>query len=77
MPVRVSLYSQGNGGDLRRREQGRAAELTTDPMSTAGATLIHYQKSNGVVALVVAEDSAGRRMPFAFLAELHKRVRPL
>ncbi|KAM0749490.1 synaptobrevin-domain-containing protein [Meredithblackwellia eburnea MCA 4105] len=39
----------------------------------ADSILIHYQKSNGVVALVVAEDSAGRRMPFAFLAELHKR----
>ena len=36
--------------------------------------LIHYQKSNGIVALVVADDEAGRRMPFAFLAELHKQV---
>ena len=40
----------------------------------ADSILIHYQKLNGVVALVVAEDSAGRRMPFSFLAELHKRV---
>ncbi|KAK4701383.1 hypothetical protein P7C70_g4847, partial [Phenoliferia sp. Uapishka_3] len=39
----------------------------------ADQILIHYQKLGGVVALVVAEDSAGRRMPFAFLAELHKR----
>lgn len=35
--------------------------------------LIHYVKSNDVVAMVVAEDSAGRRMPFGFLAELMKR----
>lgn len=28
---------------------------------------------NGVTALVVAEDEAGRRMPFAFLADLHRR----
>ncbi|KAL8280354.1 hypothetical protein RQP46_007271 [Phenoliferia psychrophenolica] len=39
----------------------------------ADSILIHYHKANGVVALVVAEDSAGRRMPFGFLAELHKR----
>lgn len=38
--------------------------------------LIHYVKgSNGLVTLVVAEDVAGRRMPFAFLHELQKKVR--
>ncbi|ORY74737.1 synaptobrevin-domain-containing protein [Leucosporidium creatinivorum] len=35
--------------------------------------LIHYQKTSDVVTMVVAEDSAGRRMPFGFLAELMKR----
>ncbi|KDE04271.1 vesicle-associated membrane protein 7 [Microbotryum lychnidis-dioicae p1A1 Lamole] len=34
--------------------------------------LIHYHKANGIVAMVVAQDSAGRRMPFAFLADLFK-----
>ncbi|GAA5863100.1 hypothetical protein JCM8547_002797 [Rhodosporidiobolus lusitaniae] len=40
---------------------------------SADQILIHYQKKDGVTALVVAEDEAGRRMPFAFLAELHRR----
>lgn len=40
--------------------------------------LIHYVKgSNGLVSLVVAEDVAGRRMPFAFLHELQKKVSPV
>ncbi|BGP27137.1 vesicle-associated membrane protein 7 [Rhodotorula toruloides] len=39
----------------------------------ADQILIHYQKKDGVTALVVAEDTAGRRMPFSFLAELHRR----
>jgi hypothetical protein len=42
---------------------------------SADQILIHYQKANGITALVVAEDEAGRRMPFAFLADLHRRVR--
>jgi hypothetical protein len=41
---------------------------------TAENLLIHYHKTNGIVAMVVAEDSAGRRMPFGFLADLMKRV---
>lgn len=40
----------------------------------ADQILIHYQKKDGVTALVVAEDTAGRRMPFSFLAELHRKV---
>ncbi|KAI5478003.1 vesicle-associated membrane protein 7 [Pseudohyphozyma bogoriensis] len=36
----------------------------------ADTILIHYAKVNGLVAMVVAEDAAGRRMPFAFLTEL-------
>lgn len=36
--------------------------------------LIHYVSSNGVIYLVMADDSVGRRMPFAFLAELERRV---
>ncbi|KIR55754.1 vesicle-associated membrane protein 7 [Cryptococcus gattii Ru294] len=35
--------------------------------------LIHYVSSNGVIYLVMADDSVGRRMPFAFLAELERR----
>ncbi|KAL7421796.1 hypothetical protein Q5752_003567 [Cryptotrichosporon argae] len=34
---------------------------------------IHYVSSDGVVYLVMADDSAGRRMPFAFLAEVERR----
>lgn len=41
----------------------------------ADQILIHYQKKDGVTALVVAEDTAGRRVPFSFLAELHRKVR--
>lgn len=36
--------------------------------------LIHYVSSDGVVYLVMADDSVGRRMPFAFLAEVERRV---
>jgi len=37
--------------------------------------LIHYVKAaHGVVSLVVAEDVAGRRMPFAFLHELQNKA---
>ncbi|GAA5866758.1 hypothetical protein JCM1840_004255 [Sporobolomyces johnsonii] len=39
----------------------------------ADQILIHYSKIGGVTAMVVSEDSAGRRMPFGFLAELHRR----
>ncbi|WRT66331.1 uncharacterized protein IL334_003286 [Kwoniella shivajii] len=35
--------------------------------------LIHYVSSNGVIYLVMADDSVGRRMPFAFLAEVERR----
>ncbi|KAM0786913.1 hypothetical protein ACM66B_002337 [Microbotryomycetes sp. NB124-2] len=35
--------------------------------------LIHHIKSNNVVVMVIAQQDAGRRMPFAFLAELLKR----
>ncbi|GAA5847262.1 hypothetical protein JCM3766R1_005563 [Sporobolomyces carnicolor] len=38
----------------------------------ADEILIHYQKANGVTAMVVSQDSAGRRMPFGFLASLHR-----
>lgn len=41
----------------------------------ADQILIHYVKRDGVTALVVAEDTAGRRVPFSFLAELHRKVR--
>ncbi|GAA5836742.1 hypothetical protein JCM9279_007645 [Rhodotorula babjevae] len=39
----------------------------------ADQILIHYVKRDGVTALVVAEDTAGRRVPFSFLAELHRK----
>ena len=39
--------------------------------------LIHYVSSDGVVYLVMADDSVGRRMPFAFLAEVERRVSSL
>ncbi|OCF36883.1 vesicle-associated membrane protein 7 [Kwoniella heveanensis CBS 569] len=35
--------------------------------------LIHYVSSDGVIYLVMADDSVGRRMPFAFLAEVERR----
>lgn len=37
--------------------------------------LIHYVSSEGIVYLVVADDTVGRRTPFAFLAEVERRVR--
>ncbi|GAA5976361.1 hypothetical protein JCM5350_001433 [Sporobolomyces pararoseus] len=40
----------------------------------ADEILIHYQKTNGIISMVVAQDSAGRRMPFGFLASLHRQV---
>ncbi|GAA5825232.1 hypothetical protein JCM5353_005917 [Sporobolomyces roseus] len=39
----------------------------------ADEILIHYQKTGGVTAMVVSEDSAGRRMPFGFLQALHRQ----
>ncbi|GAA5995453.1 synaptobrevin family protein [Rhodotorula paludigena] len=39
----------------------------------ADQILIHYQKKDRVVALVVADDTAGRRVPFSFLADLHRK----
>ncbi|GAA6009676.1 hypothetical protein JCM10207_004150 [Rhodosporidiobolus poonsookiae] len=39
----------------------------------ADQILIHYHKAHGITALVVAEDEAGRRMPFGFLAELQRK----
>ncbi|GAA6060167.1 hypothetical protein JCM10212_005168 [Sporobolomyces blumeae] len=39
----------------------------------ADEILIHYQKASGVTAMVVSEDSAGRRMPFSFLNQLHRQ----
>ncbi|RXK36411.1 vesicle-associated membrane protein 7 [Tremella mesenterica] len=35
--------------------------------------LIHYVASDGIIYLVMADDSVGRRMPFAFLADLERR----
>lgn len=37
--------------------------------------MIHYVSSEGIVYLVVADDTVGRRTPFAFLAEVERRVR--
>ncbi|WVO16261.1 hypothetical protein L204_103936 [Cryptococcus depauperatus] len=39
--------------------------------------LIHYVSSNGVIYLVMADDTVGRRMPFAFLADLERRFTSL
>lgn len=36
--------------------------------------LIHYVSSDGVIYLVMADDSVGRRMPFGFLAEVERQV---
>ena len=47
---------------------------TTDETDVWQDRLIHYVSSNGVVYLVMADDSVGRRMPFAFLAEVERRV---
>ncbi|WVR07012.1 hypothetical protein IAU60_004051 [Kwoniella sp. DSM 27419] len=35
--------------------------------------LIHYVSSDGVIYLIMADDSVGRRMPFAFLAEVERK----
>ncbi|KAI5454254.1 hypothetical protein NCC49_004314 [Naganishia albida] len=37
--------------------------------------LIHYVSSEGIVYLVVADDTVGRRTPFAFLAEVERRFK--
>ncbi|KAK4057378.1 hypothetical protein OIO90_001447 [Microbotryomycetes sp. JL221] len=39
--------------------------------------LIHHIKTNNVVVMVIAQQEAGRRVPFAFLAELMKRASPV
>ncbi|THH03626.1 hypothetical protein EW145_g6129 [Phellinidium pouzarii] len=39
--------------------------------------LFHYVSEGGITYLVMADDSAGRRMPFAFLAELQQRFTAL
>ncbi|KIJ62293.1 hypothetical protein HYDPIDRAFT_158110 [Hydnomerulius pinastri MD-312] len=35
--------------------------------------LFHYVSEGGLIYLVMADDSAGRKMPFAFLAELQRK----
>lgn len=57
----TSCFKRGQGG--------------TNGQEEADNILFHYTKSAGVVVLCIADDGAGRRMPFAFLAELHKQVR--
>ncbi|GAA5968584.1 hypothetical protein JCM11641_007686 [Rhodosporidiobolus odoratus] len=39
----------------------------------ADQILIHFIKQDGVTVLVIADDEAGRRMPFGFLKELHSK----
>jgi len=39
--------------------------------------LFHYVSEGGITYLVMADDSAGRRMPFGFLAELQRRFTSL
>jgi len=39
--------------------------------------LFHYVSEGGITYLVMADDSAGRRMPFAFLGELQRRFTTL
>ncbi|GAA93788.1 uncharacterized protein L969DRAFT_43102 [Mixia osmundae IAM 14324] len=39
----------------------------------ADDVLFHYIKQNHVVCLVMAGETLGRKLPFAFLTELHKR----
>ncbi|KAH8110181.1 synaptobrevin-domain-containing protein [Phellopilus nigrolimitatus] len=39
--------------------------------------LFHYVSEGGITYLVMADDSAGRRMPFAFLSELQRRFTAL
>ncbi|TDL20302.1 vesicle-associated membrane protein [Rickenella mellea] len=39
--------------------------------------LFHYVSEGGITYLVMADDSAGRRMPFGFLAELQRRFTTL
>jgi Regulated-SNARE-like domain len=36
--------------------------------------LFHYVSEDGLTFMVMADDSVGRRMPFAFLAELQSQV---
>ena len=36
--------------------------------------LFHYVSEGGLTYMVMADDSVGRRMPFAFLAELQRQV---
>lgn len=36
--------------------------------------LFHYVSEGGLTFLVMADDSVGRRMPFAFLSDLQRRV---
>lgn len=49
------------------------ADILATRWTTADQILIHYQKKDRVVALVVADDTAGRRVPFSFLADLHRK----
>jgi hypothetical protein len=36
----------------------------------------HYIKEGHLVVLAMAEDNAGRKMPFTFLSELQREVKP-
>lgn len=49
--------------------------FSLDPPSVWEQYLFHYISTDGVVFLTMGDDSLGRRMPFAFLSDLQKKVR--
>lgn len=52
----------------------RTDELVLTSLDVWQDRLIHYVSSDGVIYLVLCDDAVGRRMPFAFLAELERIV---
>lgn len=69
----------------RSRQTTRSSRVRPDGTPCEGGVLtvsdvwqdrlIHYVSSDGIIYLVMADDSVGRRMPFGFLGEVERKVR--
>ncbi|ELU36437.1 Synaptobrevin domain-containing protein [Rhizoctonia solani AG-1 IA] len=80
----VSLIALSRDAQLTRmiRAVAVATILSKIPPNNSKLTyvweqyLFHYVSEDGLTFLVMADDAAGRRMPFTFIADLQRRVSP-
>ncbi|RSH79835.1 uncharacterized protein EHS24_009495 [Apiotrichum porosum] len=74
-----TVLAENSVGDTLLKPAAKITILSKIPPNNSKLTyvwqdrLIHYVSSDGVIYLVMADDSVGRRMPFSFLAEVERR----